>query len=71
MFSRKQLEVCLHLLVQARISATTEDEVEQAQDRDAQRRHGSFLSMRLTMATVRTQLLVSFANCLRPARVML
>ena len=39
-------------------------------DEDAERRHGSCSSIRLTMATVRAQFAASAASCFRPARVI-
>src|ERR1035438_3347732 len=43
---------------------------QQARQENAQGGHGSLSSRRAIMATVRDQLLVSAASCLRPARVM-
>ena len=43
---------------------------EEAREQDAQGGHGSLSSRRAIIATVRDQLLVSAASCLRPARLM-
>ena len=55
---------------QLRISPTAAEESTHADDEHTDRGHGSFSSIRVTMATVRAQLSASVTNCFFPARVM-
>ncbi len=64
---RKHVEVSGNLFVEARGSA---EQAAQARPQDAQGGHDSPSRSRLTMATVRDQLLASAANWRRPAAVM-
>src|ERR1035438_9410822 len=63
----EEREVGGHFRVEFGVGAAS---AEDARKEDAEGGHGSLSSRRAIMATVRDQLLVSAASCLRPARVM-